>query len=639
MQVVDKLWTGGRRIGCLLGVCLLLIHNAWAGNGEIRDGKVIAKWHYQALSANPSDQGLGFLDVFLEDAASHQPMAYQTRQLAAWLQPDRKALSDSESACADKLRMLAAQGIGQRAEIDLSSWRLLTINSDRTLAFINPFVGINNAKLESILTLPGDIDSWLLQAQRQQLWLHVRDGQHSGLVSVDTQRRKIDQRIDTPLGMAKLALDGDGSHIWVLSGQAGKLAVVDSTTRQAALQIASIPGLTGLLAAADNGVFVWSADAAQLLLWRVNAQHQPQNVRQWNLPAPVQAASWSSQARRLLLALADGSIAWMDPSQAEQTMERIVAAGPHGTHLSDLALFDDGRYLLWLDKQAALAGVVDVASARELLQVKVVDAADSIAFSKGFAYLHSASKARASVLSLADLRSGRAQPVEISTGQTVDVAMDGQRMVADPGGQGMLIANPQDGVVYQYAEGMMAPMGSYSNYRRSALGIMVLDNGLTQVGPGHFRALIRNQHGGPHDLILGGVEPRFSACARLDLPAPAPDQTASAAAAPAIKATLAELQPEGSVADLSRKVRVSLEQNDQNGKSRPLTGVRDLTLLVFDRRNAWQDRLAMQEVEPGWYQTQVRLPRGGRYDWQVRSLEQALSYQAGRLGTHDVVAR
>lgn len=627
-----------RRIGWLLAVCLLS-SNTLANSGEVQDRNVIAKWQYQPLSSSPDDQGLGSLDLFIEDAVTRKPMPYQTVQLAAWLQPNRNALSDSEPACGDKLRMLVSQGIGQRAEIDLNSWRLLTVNTDRTLTFINPFVGINNAKLESIISLPGDINSWLMQPKRLQLWIHVREGEQSRLISVDTQRRKIVRNIDSPMGAAKLALDADGQHVWLLSTQAGQLGVLDGGQEDSQLKTVSVKGIAGLLPAIDNGVFVWNTDTPKLELWQATAELKSQSARSWSLPAPVRAAGWSVQAERLLLALSDGTLAWIDPGKPNHTVERIVAAGPAGTRLSDFALFDDGRRLLWLDAQAARAGVVDVASGRELLRVNVVSGVDSIAFSEGFAYLHSSAQSRASLLALADLRAGRAQPVEITTGQPTDATSNGQRVVADPSGHGMLIANPRDGVIYQYAEGMMAPMGNYSNYRRSAVGIMVLDAGWTQIGPGHFRASVRNQHGGAHELIIGGAEPRFAACARLDLPAPADTVPASAEKSLPIKATMAELRADDPAESFTRKVRVRLEKPDPSGQSQPLTGVQDLTLLVFDRRTAWQERFHMQEAEPGWYNGEVHLPRGGRYEWQVRSIERELSYQEGHLGSHEVAAR
>jgi hypothetical protein len=273
------------------------------------------------------------------------------------------------------------------------------------------------------------------------------------------------------------------------------------------------------------------------------------------------------------------------------------------------------------------------------LQTEVAPGVDGIVFSENFAYLHSTGQGKASLLALADIRAGRAQPVEITTGRPAEGVPAGRRLAADPSGHGILIANPADGVVYQYAEGMMAPMGSYSNYRRAAVGVMVLDTGLASLEPGHFRATVRHEKGGLHELILGGSDPGFAACAQLNLPVPAVSAQLPSDDSPLINAKLETLTAEAGDGALISKVAVRLSQPDQSGQDQPMTGVQDLTLLVFDRRNAWQRRIHLQESKPGYYEGKVGLPRSGAYDWQVRSLQQALGYQAGHLGTHQVSAQ
>ena len=603
-------------------------------SGTTEDGDAKVHWEYRPLSAESADQGLGILDIEIADKDSRQPVRYQAKQLAAWLQPHRNALSDSEPACNDQVRMLTSQGVGQRAEVDLNGWRLLTLNTDRTLAFINPFVGINNAKLESIVTLPGDADHWVSEPRRLQLWVHTRDGEKGALVRIDTQRRTINLTLPTPPGPAALVLDGDGRHLWVISPDAQQIGVVDGNQAIMPLQSRAASGVAGAVPANGAGVFAWLNTEPAIQLWQTERAGSARMERQWRLPAFAVAARWSAQSQRLLVATAGGNLAWIDPAKPVTSPERTLHVGPPDTHISDFRLFDEGRRLLWLDTQAARAGAVDVASGRELLITSVVQGVDSFAFTDGFAYVHSNRNARATLLSLADIRSGRVQPVEITTGSPSPDPPPGDRVVADPGGSGVLIANPADGVVYQYAEGMMAPAGSYSNYRRSALGIMTLNSGLTEVAPGHFRAAIRNQRGGPHQLIVSGLEPRLAACAWLNLPAP-PANVLASDDPPRVRASLAELLPAG---ELSRRVRVNLHREDPGEDAQPLSGVKDLTLLVFDRRTAWQGRFPMQEHGPGHYEATVQLPRAGRFDWLVSSTGQNLPFDAGRLGSHEVLS-
>ena len=46
-------------------------------------------------------------------------------------------------ACGDRAKQLSQGSLGARADVDLNAYRLITLNSDRTVGFINPFVAIN----------------------------------------------------------------------------------------------------------------------------------------------------------------------------------------------------------------------------------------------------------------------------------------------------------------------------------------------------------------------------------------------------------------------------------------------------------------------------------------------------------------
>jgi len=593
---------------------------------------VRVSWQYNPLSSETAERGIGTLDLQLEDAVTGQPLRYQRGQLAAWLRPERHALSDAELGCHEQVRHLASQKITGAAEIDLNRWRLLTFNGDRSLAFINPFVGINNAKLESILTLPGDVDHWALLPRRFQLWVHSRDSDHGRLSLVDTQRRAVTATLDVPAGPAALIKSEDERGLWIVAPDAQQLGWLDAAHPDGAPRWASAPAVVGAIAAETQGVFVWhNGVRSEIQLWQAGPSGQPGSARHWPMPSAILSARWSQQAQRLIVALADGRLAWLDPQSPSERAERILQiAGAES--LSAVELFDGGRRLLWLSRDRAQAGAVDVATGRELAVSTVTADADTIAFTGDFAYVHSTRNGKASLLSLTDLRAGQVHPVDISTGRPAPDAPPGLRIAPEPAGQGLLVANPADGVIYQYAEGMMAPSGSFSNYRRSALGLMVLDTALSETAPGRYQVPVRSEQAGTHTLILGGVNPRLAACVSVNLPAALAH---APTAVPHPKASLESLSSPPGAAPLTRTVRVRLEQPLDSGP-RVLTGVKDLTLLVFDRRTAWQQRAPMQEASPGLYAATVTMPHVGHYDWLVSSASQNLAFRDAGLGRHDV---
>ncbi|MDB5819177.1 MAG: hypothetical protein JWQ11_2817, partial [Rhizobacter sp.] len=511
-------------------------------SGRVDDSGVSVRWTYRPASDAPEDRGLGALDLRIDDTATGQPLRYAPRQLAAWLQRGRQALSDAELSCPDKVRALASQGIGRRAEIDLNGWRLLTFNADRSIAFINPSVGLNNAKLESIVTMPGDIDAWTNDAARLRIWVHASDGEHGHLLSVDTQRRRIARRFEAPAGPSEVVVDEDGAHVWVAGRAAHRLWVVGSTAEGAKPSAVEVPGLKGAIAAPNGGLLAFTDCRPSLSLWRAAGEGRPpRSERQWSLPAAPVAARWSAQTQRIVVALRDGRIASIDPKARRSVPDRMMPTAEHGVQFDAMELFDGGRYALWVDAGHGRAGVVDLASGRSFASTAVIGRPDGIVFTDGFAYVHDTATARASLLSLADLRNGNVKPVDVSLGTAQRAASAGVSVAPDPDGHGVLVASAVDGVVYQYSEGMMAPIGSFSNYRRSALGVMVLDTSLTEVGPGRYRAMLRNERGGAHELVLSGVGPRMAVCAAVSLPTPS-DALAAPVEAPRTTAALERIE-------------------------------------------------------------------------------------------------
>jgi hypothetical protein len=296
-----------------------------------------------------------------------------------------------------------------------------------------------------------------------------------------------------------------------------------------------------------------------------------------------------------------------------------------------MATFDDGRFLLAAD--ATHWTVVDIATAT-VVQRQAVDApVSNIGFSPNFAYLHGATASQATLLSLADLRQGRARPVRIATGAapepmglTVGPARDAQLIQPLPQGAGMYVANPLDGQIYQYAEGMMAPVGSFSNYRRSPRALLVLDDGLQAAGPGDYRATVRPPKSGSYEVVLSGVQPRFADCQVLQLPALA--EATQAPRPPGMKVQLVDVTAgarPGSVRVRARLLGAPAEQSTP-----------DLTLLAFDRRSGWQARRPMHADAEGIYEAVLEPPAGAQLDLRAGSSAADLSFQAGGLGSVQV---
>ncbi|QIL71767.1 hypothetical protein G7048_16215 [Diaphorobacter sp. HDW4B] len=575
------------------------------------------------LKPLPAD-GLATLELTLRDEATGQPVSLPARRLAAWLQKPLPTLSEGELACRDKVRMLASPGLGRRAAVDFNIHRLLAVNTDNTLTFINPFLRLNQAKLEDVLTLPGTPVAVLQRADVHEVWLALPEVDQ--VLVVDTDARRVRRSYKLANGARPVALAEAGGAIWV--AQAG---------RDEWLRIANAQSDPERIAAPRVQAWLLPDQASEPLglgvdgIVRVPAQiGQGAQIAQVAPTGRLLHAVWSPLAQRALAAPAAGGLVWLDArGTAQQHIDTTSA-------VQRIALFDEGRHALATTATDVL--VIDVATTRVLQQLPLESAITDIAFSGSFAYLHSAVASRAMLLSLADLRNGKAKPVQVAVGaQPRDAAPSlapgsgAHRLQRLPDGAGMYVASPHDGQIYQYTEGMMAPIGSFSNYRRSPLALLLLDDGLQSLGEGRYRATLRAPRSGNYELVVSGVQPRFAECVALEVPViGTQNQSAVVAAAAQVRARLLQVKTDGE----GWLVRAALSVGEGD-KAQPLADVRDLQLLVFDKRSGWQTRRTMRFAGDGIYEARIAQPPGQTsIDLLVSSASHDLPFHAGALGSH-----
>ena len=588
--------------------------------GNVLADAARVSWTY-SQNVDAVGAGLGVLEISIDDAGSGQPLRVAPGQLAVWMQRRQATLAAGETSCADNVRALASQGVGRRAAIDLNGYRLLTLNTDQTLAVINPFVGLNNAKLESIVELPGPPLGWLVLPERMEAWVLL--GAPGRLVGIDLHARRITHTLALPGGAIgrELAYDPAQRRLWLALADSGQIMAIDPAAPASAMTV--VTSSSTHLRATPAGLFALGSDAS-VAMFRSDGP-----ARHWRLVAPAGAAQFSELARRLIVAQQDGGLVWLDPqaNAGELLQPRLRLA--HPAHA--LALFDAGRYALALG--GGQASVVDLAQTRVVATLTAPEGADRIVLTNNYAYAVAGRSGQGLLWKLGDLREGRDQPVQVTLGppdpaQPTAMERPGvQRAQTAPAGNGILVANMRDGRVYQYGEGMMAPVGTYSNYSRAALGLAVLDLSPREITTGRFRATIRYEQGGPHELVLSGVAPRFAVCAPLLLPAVHGNV---AAVARRMRVELAGVHRLTTANAAQIKVRMYLR--GQDGPDIAMEGVRDLTLQAFNPRNGWQERVALREAAPGLYQAELHVPGPGPYQLHASSISRDLAFAAGRVG-------
>ena len=83
-------------------------------------------------------------------------------------------------------------------------------------------------------------------------------------------------------------------------------------------------------------------------------------------------------------------------------------------------------------------------------------------------------------------------------------------IIPAPGAGAVLVANPKDQSVYYYSEGLAAPMGTFSNYKREPRAVLVIDRSLRERSrPGVYETVARLDQPGQFDVVFLLDQPRI----------------------------------------------------------------------------------------------------------------------------------
>ncbi|MDH4154771.1 MAG: hypothetical protein OEV01_13370, partial [Nitrospira sp.] len=282
--------------------------------------------------------------------------------------------------------------------------------------------------------------------------------------------------------------------------------------------------------------------------------------------------------------------------------------------------------------------VIDSATNAAIGSISVVKDPDQVTFTQRYAYVRGIESEKFSLIDLADLRRGKPAPVEIQAGQHAPGTVPDQLGIADmivpaPEGNAVMVANAPDQTLYFYQEGMMAPMGTFSNYKRMPRGILILDRSLREVTPGVYRAPVTFTKAGRYDIPLLIDKPRITHCFQATVQeSPNGASTVSGPRRPIVQTGFG-------VEPVAPKVPTKLAFTLKDAVTQqPITGLRDVQVLVFEPPGSWQQRHHAQEIEPGHYAVVQSFPHVGEYRVMVQALSQHLRYADGVPVVQQVVS-
>ena len=563
------------------------------------------------FSLTPVDQSSGFVAGGNALATFHVIDTQQDRPIIglrprAWFSARLSEMLANETACSDKIRSLVSGRLTAKADIDLNSYLLLTLNHDKTVSFINPQVAFETTKMESIVQLPGVGADWVQSPDKHFVYIAMPD--QSAVAVIDTVTRKLLTTISTGINTkpARLVIQPDGRFVWVGLDESSTVAAIDIATNQLAATVAVGNGLHNLALTGDSRfVYISNSRDDSVTVVDTHTLTKAADIKVGKTPI---AMAYGEASRMIYVAaLNGGNISVIDP----QT-QKIAADVQNQPGIVSLRFEPKGRFVFAVNQIESTVSVLDSATNKFVATTTVVKEPDQIIFTDDYAYIRGIGSEKFSLIELNGASKGSLQPIEIQAGRLAPEKEADQigiapMMAATPDGNSVMIANAPDRVTYFYQEGMMAPMGTLSNYQRIPRGVMILDQSLTESAPGIYTSTVRLPHAGHFDVPVLLDQPRVMHC---------------------FQASIAE-DPNQQKAEHKETIKIDRVQNDASIIARkpynlrfritdPLkhlavTGLRGVGVLAFRAPGTWQRRNTLKEVGDGIYEWQATFPEPGPY--------------------------
>ncbi len=552
-----------------------------------------------SLQPSPNSDNAIFT-LRITDASSKEPLS--NLRPRAWIVPHETAAAPvTEEGCREIVRSRLLGKFNINSDIDLNSYRLLTLNHDKSITIINPLLRFGRTKLESIIPLPGAGADWVLASNRRTLFVTMPD--QSEVAVVDLVDRKLMATIPTGGKPRRIKLTPDGRHVWVAVDEAPRAVAIDALTYRGVAVVPIGEGLHNVAMTADGryaAITNSASDTVSLIDLKTMKKLGDLPVGQ----TPVTVAYGAAARLFYTAGLNGGSVSAIDPET-----QKIVAVIPAKRGLVELGFSPDGRYAILVNQIESTVSVLDSAINTITAEAPVGGQPNQVAFTARYAYVRRLGSEKFALFDLAEVRRGKLDGVDIQAGRQAPNAAPlhlgvAAMMAPTPEENSVMIANPADRTIYYYSEGMMAPMGTFDNYKRAPLALMILDNSLAESMAGVYSVPVKISSSGAFAVPVFIDQPRITHCFPLTLNSTKP-------APPSLALAVEFLSADGDH-KAGDPVKFQFKVTDTATRA-PLSGLRDVRAIVIEPPDGWQQRQWAVEVHPGVYEITQRFPRPGLY--------------------------
>ncbi|MEN3326631.1 MAG: hypothetical protein V7638_1438 [Acidobacteriota bacterium] len=546
----------------------------------------------------------------IHDKASKTPLSGV--KPAVWL--TQRVEGDTDAAqCREKIQSFMQGSLRSRPDVDLNTYYVLALNDESNITVIDPLLGFGSSKLLTLVMLKSPGEDWAQKTSDEKVYVSMPGVNQ--IAVVDTGTWKVVANIDAGIKPTRVSLQPDERYLWV--GNDGGVTVIDTTTLKVVGQVATGNGKHELEFSSDSRfAFVTNEQDGAVSIIDIQKLAKIKDLK----TGLVTSIAFSKLANALYLANgADGSITVVD-TRSQNIATRIQAT----PGIKNVYFAPGGRWGFAPNAKENVVHVFDASTNRLAHTISVDKGPDQVTFTDTFAYVRSSGSTEVSMIRLSTLNAetdvakfpaGQSAPEEAAADMSAAPVM-----VPAPEGNSVLIANPADGIVYYYQEGMAAPMGSFQNYRRSPRAVMVVDRSLRESTSGVYTTTTKLPKSGIYDVAFLLDSPRVTHCFSA-VAKPNPDVPHEKKVAVRIEYLNKERQLR---VGEDYKLRFKLVDN---ATSRVKSDVNDVRVLTMLSSATWQKRDFARSIGDGVYELDIRVPQTGTYLIFVESRSQGVSFR------------
>lgn len=430
---------------------------------------------------------------------------------AAWIDPVASTDDVTDKQCRQKAGLYLSGYIGVRPMIDLNSYYVVVLNSDPTIAVIDPIVGIKGiTKLLTQIILPARGTDWSTSTDQKRVYVAMPSVDSVAVIDLDTFHLEATVSVgDEP---DRIATQPDGRYVWVgRTGRDSGVSVIDTETNETVAEIETGEGHHEMAFTADNRfAFITNRLSKSVSVVDIRTLELVDEIALEGAPISI-AYSDLSEA----IYVADGvtgTITAFDPETRAPRGTVVLAPG-----LGPMKITPDGRYAFATNAAENAVFIIDTATNSLVHEAEIDGKPFQVSFSRNFAFIRALETARVSMIKLSEIGGGGDLPIMgFNAGerapQDSPTLLPSSLFASAVTEAATLAVSPADATIYYYMEGMNAPMGNFRNYGHRPLSALVADRTIKEVAPGEYVSLVKMPSAGNFQLIMTMDSPQLIEC-------------------------------------------------------------------------------------------------------------------------------